>query len=133
MSKDWVKDIAQMHAHFKFHEEFAKMDEDTLYEYLDFRVRFLQEELDEIKEALENRDAEEIIDGLIDLAVVDIGTLDLIANDPYLAWDAVHSANMSKRAGVKENRPNPHGLPDLMKPDGWVAPSHSGNHGRLEK
>jgi len=133
MSKDWVKDINEMHAHYKFHEAFDKMDEDTLFAYLQFRVDFLREELDEIQEALDARDAEEIIDGLIDLAVVDIGTLDLIANDAYKAWDEVHLANMRKRAGVKENRPNPLGLPDLMKPEGWQKPSHADNHGKLTK
>jgi hypothetical protein len=30
---------------------------------------------------------------------------------------------------VKESRPNPLGLPDLIKPAGWTAPSHEGNHG----
>jgi len=32
---------------------------------------------------------------------------------------------------VKESRPNPLGLPDLIKPAGWVAPSHAANHGIL--
>ena len=38
---------------------------------------------------------------------------------------------MAKEVGVKEERPNPLGLPDLVKPEGWVNPSHSGNHGIL--
>ena len=40
-------------------------------------------------------------------------------------------ANLSKEVGVKESRPNPLGLPDLIKPEGWEAPSHEGNHGKL--
>jgi hypothetical protein len=38
---------------------------------------------------------------------------------------------MAKQPGVKPERPNPLGLPDLMKPEGWVNPSHNGNHGNL--
>ena len=38
---------------------------------------------------------------------------------------------MAKQVGVKPGRPNPLGLPDLMKPEDWKAPSHEGNHGKL--
>jgi len=51
--------------------------------------------------------------------------------DPYKAWDAVHKANMAKVVGVKPSRPNPLGLPDLIKPEDWSAPDHTGNHGIL--
>ena len=47
----------------------------------------------------------------------------------HKAWDAVLNANMAKEVGVKESRPNPLGLPDLIKPEGWKAPSHEDNHG----
>jgi predicted HAD superfamily Cof-like phosphohydrolase len=77
------------------------------------------------------KDAEEIVDGLIDLCVVAIGTLDAFGIDAYKAWDEVHQANMSKEVGVKKERPNPLGLPDLVKPEGWINPSHGGNHGLL--
>jgi len=36
---------------------------------------------------------------------------------------------MSKKVGVKQSRPNPLGLPDLIKPEGWEAPSHNNNVG----
>ena len=76
-------------------------------------------------------DAEEIVDGLIDLCVVAIGTLDAFNVDGNKAWDEVLKANMQKEVGVKESRPNPLGLPDLIKPEGWEAPSHKGNYGDL--
>ena len=44
---------------------------------------------------------------------------------------AVHDANMVKSPGVKAERPNPFGLPDLIKPEGWVGPSHEDNHGDI--
>jgi len=93
----------------------------------------LQEELDEMKNAAKNNDAEEIVDALIDLCVVAIGTLDAYGVNAYKAWDEVHAANMSKEVGIKASRPNPLGLPDLIKPEGWTAPSHEGNHGLVAK
>lgn len=85
----------------------------------------------ETEAAFTHNDAEEIVDGLIDLCVVAIGTLDAFGVDPYKAWDEVLKANLSKQVGVKPERPNPLGLPDLIKPEGWESPSHEGNHGKL--
>ena len=39
---------------------------------------------------------------------------------------------MQKEIGVKDTRPNPLGLPDLVKPDGWQAPQHFDNIGKLD-
>ena len=75
--------------------------------------------------------AEEVVDGLIDMCVFAIGTLNVFGMDSQKAWDAVHNANMAKVPGVKESRPNPFGMPDLIKPEGWEGPSHEGNHGDL--
>lgn len=92
-----------------------------------------QEELSETLAAYNNGDAEEVVDGLIDLCVFAIGTLDVFGVDAWDAWNRVHSANMAKEPGVKPGRPNPFGLPDLLKPGGWKAPTHEDNHGDFEK
>jgi len=130
MSMNWVNDIKDMHHKYGVHE-WVKNNPDKLEQLLHFRVSFLKEEFDETFKAVGEKDAEEIVDGLIDLCVVAIGTLDLMGIDAYEAWHQVHKANMSKEVGVKESRPNPLGLPDLVKPEGWKAPSHLGNHGLL--
>lgn len=127
MSKDWVRDIADMHSKYGVNEKVRTFDKEKLEKFLEFRISFLQEELDELKDNRGN--PEEVVDALVDLCVVAIGTLDAFDVDGYAAWDRVHEANMSKEVGVKPSRPNPLGLPDLIKPDGWVAPSHEGNHG----
>ena len=106
---------------------------DKLREFLAFRIDFLDEELNETKDAFNSKDPEEVVDGLIDLCVIAIGTLDAFGVNPYTAWDEVLRANMQKEIGVKESRPNPLGLPDLVKPEGWEGPSHEGNHGILYK
>ena len=131
MSNDWVKDIHDMQTKFGTRDAVEKMDNNKLLAFLTFRLKFLQEELDETRQALVDNDSEEIVDGLIDLCVVAIGTLDAYGIDPYDAWDEVLDANMAKEPGIKEGRPNPLNLPDLLKPEGWTAPSHEGNHGIL--
>ena len=130
MSINWVEDIHQMHTKYKT-REWVNNNPEKLKEFLKFRVAFLQEELDETREAYMIGDAEEVVDGLIDLCVVAIGTLDAFGVDPYKAWDEVLKANMQKEVGKKSTRPNPLGVPDLVKPDDWKAPSHKGNHGKF--
>jgi predicted HAD superfamily Cof-like phosphohydrolase len=105
------------------------LDREKAKKLLEFRINFLQEELNELKNA---ENADDVVDALIDLCVVAIGTLDAFGVDSYQAWDNVLEANMNKKPGIKEGRPNPLGLPDLMKPEGWTAPSHKDNIGTLE-
>lgn len=136
MSINWVNDMNKMHQKYGTHQAIEKLNKEQLKQFLEFRVKFLEEELNETKKAAalnsnESVDAEEVVDGLIDLCVVAIGTLDLFGIDSHWAWNEVLSANMSKEVGIKETRPNPLGLPDLVKPEGWIAPSHKGNHGSL--
>lgn len=130
---NWPNDIADMHHKFGVHEWFEKNrdDKELMKQYLKFRLDMCDEELIETIVAKENKDPEEIVDGLIDLCVFAIGTLDVFGVDPQEAWNKVLKANMAKSPGVKEGRPNPFGLPDLLKPDGWEAPSHKGNHGNI--
>lgn len=129
MTKDWVNDINGMHSHYGVHPVMKTMDKDKLRKFLEFRANFLQEELDELRSA---DNAEDVVDALIDLCVVAIGTLDSFGVDSHKAWDVVLEANMNKQVGIKASRPNPLGLPDLIKPEGWTAPSHAGNHGTLK-
>lgn len=133
--KTWHNDINDMHKKFGVHDwvegELDKGDWSRLRKFIDFRLRFLQEELDETKNAVANADAPEVVDGLIDLCVVAIGTLDAFGVDAQKAWDEVHNANMAKERGIKESRPNPLGLPDLIKPEGWTGPNHDDNTGSI--
>ena len=130
MSKDWVKDIHLMQGKY-LTRQWVKDNPEKWKAFLDFRIDFIREELEETEAALVNMDAEEIVDGLIDLCVVAIGTLDAFGVNPYEAWDEVLQANMAKEVGEKPSRPNPLGVPDLVKPDDWKAPSHKGNHGKF--
>jgi len=133
MSEDWVRDIAGMHRYYGVNDKVNEFDKEKLQQFLNFRMAFLDEELNETKKAVREKNAEEIVDGLIDLCVVAIGTLDSMGINSYEAWDKVLRANLAKQVGVKPERPNPLGLPDLIKPAGWKAPSHDKNHGLLTK
>lgn len=132
----WPVDIEEMHTKFGTNAVIRSLDKEKLMKYLEFRLAFLQEELDEAKKAAASGDikqAEDIVDAMIDLCVVAIGTLDAFEVDSYTAWNRVHEANMQKEVGIKASRPNPLGLPDLIKPAEWVAPQHADNIGLLVK
>ena len=136
MSTNWFKDMQAMHQKYgvnKWMQAELQSDVDwrKINKFMQFRINMMQEELDETKAAFENKNEEELVDGIIDLCVFAIGTLEVFGVDANKAWDEVYKANMSKEVGIKEGRPNPLGLPDLVKPKGWKGPNHEGNHGNI--
>lgn len=134
MSYIWPEDMNNMHSKYGVHEVIKNMDSDMLRNFLKFRCECIQEEVDELLDAVHGKtvDAEETVDALIDICVFAIGTLDLFDVNPFEAWNQVLNANLNKEVGIKKERPNPFGLPDLIKPEGWEAPNHEGNHGRFD-
>ena len=142
MSMNWVADMAAMHQKFGVNPVVRNFDKEKLEAFLKFRIDFLQEELDEMRKAVvdcqsgkidANTAADDVVDALIDLCVVAIGTLDAYDVNSYTAWNRVYDKNMEKEVGIKASRPNPLGLPDLIKPEGWTAPTHADNTGTLKK
>lgn len=136
MSNDWANDIAEMHQKFGVNDWFEKNkhDKELMRKYLSFRITMMYEELGEIISAANvQQNSEEVVDGLIDICVFAIGTLDVMNVDAHKAWDEILNANMAKNVGVKPGRPNPWGLPDMIKPSGWKPPHHNDNHGDLPK
>ena len=136
MSTNWFKDMQDMHKKYgvnKWMQAELQSDVDwrKINKFMEFRIKMMQEELDETKKAYQDKNEEEMVDGIIDLCVFAIGTLEVFGVDANKAWDEVYRANMSKEVGIKEGRPNPLGLPDLVKPKGWKGPSHEDNHGNI--
>ena len=123
-------DISEMHQKFGVNKIVAGMTPAQLKEYLKFRLDMCQEELNETRDAENGDDA---VDGLIDLIVFAVGTLDAFGVNGDVAWNRVHTKNMQKEAGIKPERPNKFGFPDLIKPEGWEAPSHADNVGLFAK
>tara|TARA_R100001440_G_scaffold16745_1_gene28347 strand:+ start:2228 stop:2659 length:432 start_codon:yes stop_codon:yes gene_type:complete len=103
-----------------------------LIDYLKFRADFIHEELQELYTSIEEQNPEDVVDALIDIIVVAIGTLDCFDVRIDESWRAVHKANMTKTRGHKSTRPNPYYLPDLIKPEGWREPDHTDFVGKLD-
>ena len=131
MSNNVFEDIRKMHAHFGVYDWLDDSTPELRKKLLNLRMVMLKEEFLETHDAWMDLDPEEFVDGLIDLIVIAVGTLDIFGVDANRAWDAVLTANMGKQVGRKHGRPNPLGLPDLVKPDGWVGPRHNNNLGDL--
>lgn len=123
-----------IHDVLKFHEKFNLPDGsiDILSgnpEALEFRQKFMQEELDEFKQAMESGDRVKAFDALLDLVYVAHGTALFMGITPDM-WaeghDAVQHANMSKvRAESKEQSASSSGRGstfDVIKPEGWEPP-----------
>ena len=96
------------------------------------RLRCLFEELGEIVESAINEDADGVVDGLCDNIIFAVGILYNLGIDVDKALTRVMSANLQKERGTKSTRPNSHGY-DLVKPEGWEAPHHYDNLGKLEE
>lgn len=84
----------------------------------------LKEEIREIEEAYKHQDFVELIDGLIDLEYFLLGIFyknGLSSKTHEDMFTAVHTANLNKKAGVKEGREGFSAI-DANKPKNWVSP-----------
>ncbi len=133
MSQYLYNDMKIMHTKFKVNDSVRELSPEMLAEFLDFRIRFLDEEMRELKEARAEKNWSEVVDAITDLVVVASGTLDAFDVDGIKAWNRVFDANMTKSPGIKASRPNKFGLPDLIKPENFVSPNHEDNVGLLAK
>lgn len=90
-----------------------------------FRMAKLEEELQEIRQAQMRGDLVGVADGLIDLAVVAMGTAAQMSLPWQPLWDEVQRANMSKEKVTHPSQSRYGQLNDLYKPEGWKAPDFS--------
>ena len=77
-----------------------------------------------------NYDGLEVIDGLLDLVYVALGTLDLkeLSETQIRShWTEIQRANMSKErsTGANDARSKRKHSLDIVKPDGWKGPDHN--------
>jgi predicted HAD superfamily Cof-like phosphohydrolase len=122
-----IENVLQFHAKFDLplgtHDQL--MDDTSAQ---NFRVKFLQEELDELKEALASGDKVSAFDALLDLAYVAYGTALFAGISPdqwNLGMAAVHRANMAKIRVAKAEDSKRGSAFDVKKPEGWVGPEAS--------
>jgi predicted HAD superfamily Cof-like phosphohydrolase len=114
---------------------------------IEFRTRFMQEELDEFSLGAQEGDHAKMFDALLDLAYVVFGTAHVLGYPWQEGWDEVQRANMTKeRCGIDHKfeqeggghdactkcfKPkSAHSLRgsayDVIKPAGWTAPDIAG-------
>ena len=124
MSKNWVKDIADMHKKYGVQSKVSELDETSLGALLKFRLDFLAEEYNELCAASLSRpvNAEETVDALIDILVVTIGALHSMGANAEGAWKEVMNTNFAKidkETGKVRKREDG----KVLKPAGWAPPN----------
>lgn len=99
-------------------------------EVQDFRVKFLEEELEEFRNAWAENDLPGAFDALLDLVYVAMGTAHLMGLPWQEGWDEVQRANMTKlraftamESALKSGRSS---VLDVIKPDDFVPPDIEG-------
>lgn len=116
---DMVRDIQRFHE--KFGLGYSDGPRPLLKDLSDFRIRFMQEELDEYRDAVRTGNLEKQFDALIDLVYVALGTSYMHGFPFPKGWARVQDANMKK---VRTKRPTARGGGyDIVKPEGWTPPS----------
>jgi len=100
---------------------------DVPADLLEFRAKFLQEELDEFNEGVAESDHAKMFDALIDLVYVALGTAHLQGYPWQEGWDLVQAANMAKVRAAKDGSDSKRGSQwDIVKPPGWTPPDIEG-------
>lgn len=117
-----------------FHVKFGLPDgnnEDYLLEgkdreeLVDFRTKFMREELEEFEQAIADGDDVKAFDALLDLTYVVFGTALMMGITPavwHRGFSKVHKCNMTKvRVKVLSDSKRSSKF-DVIKPEGWVGP-----------
>ena len=98
-----------------------------LNELLEFRTKFLDEELDEFKKGIAEGDIAQQADALVDLVYVALGTAHMLGLPWDQLWDDVQRANMTKERAAADGSNSKRGSDlDVIKPAGWVGPDTVG-------
>lgn len=92
-------------------------------ELQEFRLKFLQEELDELQLGYEQQDLEKIADALVDLVYVALGTAHLHGLPWGALWAEVQRANISKVRATHASQSLRGSTFDVVKPPGWRPPN----------
>lgn len=119
-------DVARFHRKFGLDNAVNQIGPRGLLpkELVDFRIQFLREELMEFIDAVEADDQAKMIDALVDLVYVALGTAHFYGFPWDEVWAAVQEANMKKERGKpNDSRSTRGGVQwDVVKPDGWEPP-----------
>ena len=120
--KTLLSDIREFHE--KFGLEYDGVPRMLPEDMAKFRIKFMQEELDEYSKACEEEDLVGAFDALIDLAYVLFGTVYLQGLPFAEGWTEVHGRNMAKVRVERAEDSKRGSVFDVVKPEGWTDPNH---------
>ena len=118
----------------EFHEKFdlRRVEEGTLTNdagpaqvdraLLEFRRRFLQEEVDEFTVGVACSDPVQMFDALLDIVYVAMGTAHLLGFPWQEGWDEVQRSNMQKERATEASQSKRGSTWDVVKPEDWEPP-----------
>jgi len=128
MSTDNFRDVGEFHARFGLPNANGGnikprvLDEDLLQ----FRTKFMYEELNEFEDAATGGSLEGMADALVDLVYVAMGTAHLMGLPWEELWNEVQRANMTKVRAARAEDSKRGSTYDVVKPEGWTPPDIAG-------
>jgi predicted HAD superfamily Cof-like phosphohydrolase len=110
---------------FRDQEKFMKACDQTVggefdKDQFNLYVTLIEEEANELADAIRAHDQLETLDALIDILVVTIGAIHSMGSDAEGAWKEVMSTNFAKIGEDGKVRKREDGK--VLKPVGWVPP-----------
>lgn len=121
-------DVGEFHLKFGLRAFEYGPDEEITQEMLEFRYKFLLEELEEFGESIHEKNHAEMFDALLDLVYVAVGTAHLLGYPWHEGWHMVQRANMTKERAFSADDPRSKrkNVLDVVKPEGWTPPDIAG-------
>lgn len=117
MSNKMFRDVADFHE--KVLHDFAAPNPSLVSpEYVEERIRFLLEEIEEFMSAARMGNMVDTADALADICYVALGTAYRMGLPFPEIWNAVQAANMRKERGMTSRN----NKVDAIKPPGWIGP-----------
>lgn len=112
----------------EFHKKFGLQDPAfptwLSEEELEFRLKFILEELQEFREAVDEQDMVKAADSLVDLAYVVLGTSARMGLPHDDIHTLVHMANMRKERAQSSEQSKRGSTLDVIKPVDWHGPEN---------
>ena len=119
-------DVGKFHEKFNLHNTtYHDVGPTTTSESLmQFRAKFMDEELLEFLEGMTEGDIAKMADALVDLVYVAMGTAHLLGLPWEALWNEVQRANMEKRRAAADGSDSKRDSAfDVVKPEGWRPPN----------
>tara|TARA_R110000868_G_scaffold356493_1_gene617979 strand:+ start:39 stop:443 length:405 start_codon:yes stop_codon:yes gene_type:complete len=115
------QDIINFHNKFglKYDGKPMLLDKNTT----DFRIKFIQEELNELIESSNNNDIVGMADALVDIVYVAMGTAYMMGLPWQELWSEVQRSNMEKVRALNSSESKRNTSLDVVKPKGWTPPN----------